>query len=332
MIDRPHPDRPASQGIESLLTALKASADPTRLRLMALCAAEALSVSELVDILGQSQPRVSRHLKLLAEAGILKRKRDGASVFYRLDRASPAADALCALLPGADPELAQDKTRLYELRQRRAQKTSAYFAANAQRWDKLRSLHVDDSVIERALLESLLPHQPRRLADIGTGTGRMLELFGPHVEEAVGVGDSREMLDVARAKLAAKGLGRIDLRHADLLHLPLASGWGDLVIIHQVLHFVTHPGPALAEAARVLAPGGRLAVVDFAPHELEILRSEHQHRTLGFSAEEIEEAMGEAGLIPYDTRTLPGRPLAVTIWLAAKPLPNEKTLAKRTDP
>lgn len=319
MIERPqHPPTP-QQGLDPVLAALKAAAEPTRLRLMALCGAEALSVGELVDILGQSQPRVSRHLKLLAEAGLLKRKRDGASVFYRLDRALPLAGALSALLPEADAELAEDRRRLAELRQKRAQRTSAYFAANAQRWDRLRSLHVDDSVVERALQEALLPHRPRRMADIGTGTGRMLELFAPHVREAVGIGDSREMMDVARLKLEAKGIDNAELKQADLLHLPIPSGWGDLAIIHQVLHFVTHPALALQEAARILAPGGRLAVVDFAPHDLEILRTEHQHRTLGFAREEMEEALSDAGLIPYDASTLPGKPLAVTIWLAAKP-------------
>ena len=188
----------------------------------------------------------------------------------------------------------------------------------------MRSLHVDDAVIERALLDALLPHHPKRLADIGTGTGRMLELFAPHVAEAVGIDGSREMLDVARVKLEARHQRNVDLRHADLHHLPLPGNSCDLAIIHQVLHFAAHPAQLLAEAGRILAPGGRLAIVDFAPHELEILRAEHQHRRLGFSEAEIEEACREAGLIAYDTRTLPGRPLAVTIWLAAKPQPTDK--------
>ncbi|MBF0166341.1 MAG: metalloregulator ArsR/SmtB family transcription factor [Alphaproteobacteria bacterium] len=306
-------------GFEPLLVGLKAAADPTRLRLLALCGAEPLSVSELVDILGQSQPRVSRHLKLLAGAGLLERKRDGAQVFYRRSPHSRLADTLAALLPLADDELARDGQRLNELRQRRTERASAYFAANAGHWDALRSLHVDDAVIERALLDSLLPHHPRKFADIGTGTGRMLELFGPHVETAVGIDASREMLDVARMKLAARNLRHIELYHADMTHLPLESGAWDQVLIHQVLHFQAHPAQALAEASRILAPGGRLAVVDFAPHDLEVLRTEHQHLRLGFSRAEIEEALRDAGLIPYDTRLLPGRPLAVTIWLAAKP-------------
>ncbi len=310
---------PPSPGLDALLGALKAAADPTRLRLLALCGAEPLSVGELVEILGQSQPRVSRHLKLLAAAGLLERRRDGASVFYRRPAQKRLADHLAGLLPLEDPELVRDGDRLTELRKRRAERASAYFADNADRWDALRSLHVDDGVVERALLDSLLPHRPRHLADIGTGTGRMLELFGPHVESAIGIDSSREMLDVARVKLASKHMAHVELHHADMAHLPLGNAAFDLVLFHQVLHFADHPARALAEAGRILAPGGRLAVVDFAPHVLEILRTEHQHLRLGFSQPEIEEALREAGLIPYDTRTLPGRPLAVTIWLAAKP-------------
>lgn len=323
MIDgQPNPGvNPA--GLGTLLAALKAVAEPTRLRLLALCESEALSVSELVDILGQSQPRVSRHLKLLADSGLLTRRRDGASVFYRRSPQSWLAERMSALLPLAEPELVHDRDRLQELREKRARKARAYFDGNAQRWDALRSLHIDEGVIETALLEALLPHHPHSMADIGTGTGRMLELFAPYLQEAVGIDGSREMLDVARLKLEAKGLKHVELRHADLAHLPIQPGRFDLVIIHQVLHFADHPAQVLSEAGRILAPGGRLAVVDFAPHELEYLRSQHQHRWLGFSQTEIDEALSDAGLIPYDSRTLPGRPLAVTIWLAAKPKPAE---------
>jgi ArsR family transcriptional regulator len=320
IIGQPNPEAsPAS--LNALLAALKAVAEPTRLRLLALCEAEALSVSELVEILGQSQPRISRHLKLLAESGLLTRRRDGASVFYRRATQSWLAERMSALLPLAEPELAHDRDRLRELREKRTQKARAYFDGNAKRWDELRSLHVDEAVIEAALQEALLPHHPRSMADIGTGTGRLLELFAPHVQEAVGIDGSREMLDVARLKLEAKGLRQVELRHADLAHLPIQAGRFDLAIIHQVLHFADHPVQVLSEAGRILAPGGRLAVVDFAPHELEYLRGQHQHRWLGFSQTEIDEALNAAGLIPYDSRTLPGRPLAVTIWLAAKPKP-----------
>lgn len=319
------PTNPGSNpaSLDSLLVGLKAVAEPTRLRLLALCEAEALSVGELVEILGQSQPRVSRHLKLLADSGLLTRRRDGASVFYRRAPQSWLAERMSSLLPMAGPELVQDRDRLNELREKRARKARAYFDGNAKRWDELRSLHVDGAVIEAALLESLLPHHPRSMADIGTGTGRMLELFAPHVQEAVGIDGSREMLDVARLKLEARNLKHVELRHADLAHLPFQPGRFDLAIIHQVLHFADQPARVLAEAGRVLAPGGRLAVVDFAPHELEYLRSQHQHRWLGFSQAEIDDALNAAGLIPYDNRTLPGRPLAVTIWLAAKPKPLE---------
>jgi ArsR family transcriptional regulator len=319
MIERQQTAGVESAPLHTLLAALKATAEPTRLRLLALCEAEALSVGELVDILGQSQPRISRHLKLLAEAGLLTRKRDGAQVFYRRAAQNGLAARMAALLPPEAPELALDRQRLNALRQKRSVKANAYFAANARQWDALRSLHVDDEVIERTLLDALLPHQPRRMLDIGTGTGRMLELFAPHVEAAVGVDGSREMLDVARLKLESKGLRHIELSHADLTRLPMESKGFDLAVIHQVLHFAPHPQLLLAEAARILKPGGRLAVVDFAPHDLEMLRSEHQHRRLGFSAHEMDELLREAGLIPYDSRTLQGRPLAVTIWLAAKP-------------
>ena len=307
--------------LDHLLNALRAVAEPTRLRLLALGTQGELSVSELTRILGQSQPRVSRHLKLMVDAGLMERFREGSWVFYRLATAGPArelARRIEDMLPRDDAQIALDRQRLEDIRAAHAEQAMAYFRDNAARWDEIRSLHVDDAEVESLLVERLRPAVAARMLDVGTGTGRMLELFGPYLEEGVGVDGSRDMLKVARANLDRADLGHCRVRQGSILHLPVESGSFDLVTIHQVLHYVEDPTSALREAARTLAPGGRLAVVDFAPHELETLRTDHNHRRLGFADREVEDWMAGAGLVPQDTVHLPGEPLTVVIWLAAR--------------
>ncbi|HVM78184.1 MAG TPA: metalloregulator ArsR/SmtB family transcription factor [Stellaceae bacterium] len=309
--------------MDAVLAGLRAAAEPTRLRLLLLCAQGELSVSELVAILGQSQPRVSRHLKLLCDAGLLDRFRDGAFVFYRPARRGSGAELarlLLGTIPEDDPIAALDRERLAGLKRARAERASAYFRANAERWGRIRSLYVAEREVEAALTALLPAEGIADFLDVGTGTGRMLELFGPRVEHAVGVDLSREMLAVARANLERAGLGNCSLRQGDMYQLPLASESFDATVFHQVLHYAEDPARAIREAGRVLRPGGRLVIVDFAPHEVESLRTEHAHRRLGFADEEVVQWLEEAGFDPGTIAHLPGEPLTVTLWSARRRL------------
>ena len=307
--------------MDQLLTALRAAAEPTRLRLVVLCARGELTVSELTQILGQSQPRVSRHLKLLCEAGLLDRFREGSWAFYRLSQAGPAgalARQLVAACDEADPILTLDLQRLRAIKSRRADLASAYFRENAARWHRIRSLYVDEREVEAALVDIIAQADPRDLLDIGTGTGRMLEVLAPRVERALGIDQSREMLAVARVNLERAGLDHGQVRRGDMYRLALPDASFDAVVVHQVLHYADDPAAAIAEAARVVRPRGILVLVDFAPHAVEFLRDEHAHRRLGFADDEIAEWCRAAGLDPALPRRLPGDPLTVVIWTAQR--------------
>ncbi|MCB2102734.1 MAG: metalloregulator ArsR/SmtB family transcription factor [Rhodobacterales bacterium] len=314
--------------MEILLSALRAVAEPTRLRLLALCAESDLTVSELMQILGQSQPRVSRHLKLLTEAGLLERFREGSWVFHRTARAGAEGDGagpahlgrrLLDLIPADDPQVRLDRTRLDEVRAQRRAAAADYFSRNAREWNDLRSLHVDESLVERTMGELLPDGAFESLLDIGTGTGRLLELFGPRAAWAEGLDLSRDMLAVARDTLERAGLRHCSVRQGDMFQLPFAGDSFDAVTVHQVLHYVDQPDRAVAEAARVLKPGGRLVVADLAPHDLEVLRTDHAHRRLGFADTEIAAWCAAARLASPHLRPLPGDPLTVTVWMAEKP-------------
>ena len=309
--------------MEAVLAGLRAMAESTRLRLMLLCSEAELTVSDLVAILGQSQPRVSRHLRLLCEAGLLDRFREGAFAFYRLARRGSGAElarALLRLLPADDPVAALDHERLEALKRERAAAAADFFRASAPQWDKIRSLYVAEREVEAALVALLPAEGIGDFLDVGTGTGRMLELFGPRVEHAVGVDLSREMLAVARVNLERAGLRNCSLRQGDMYQLPLPSESFEAAVFHQVLHYAEDPRRALNEAARVLKPGGRLAIVDFAPHEVEALRAEQAHRRLGFADEDVVQWCAEAGFDPGPIAHLPGNPLTVTLWSARRRL------------
>ena len=306
-----------------MVEVLRAAGEPTRLRVLALLAHDELAVAELGRILQQSQPRVSRHLRLLTDAGLVERFPDGAWVFYRLSAAEPARALAASLLERLDPadvELAADAARLEAVRAERADEAADYFARNAPRWDEVRSLHVDEAEVEAAILRAAGPGPFRRLVDLGTGAGRMLTLLGPRAMGAVGLDLSQQMLNVARSEASAAGLARCELRHGDIFATGLPTGCADLVVVHRVLHYLNDPAGAVAEAARLVAADGRLLIVDFAPHALEQLRDQHQHRRLGFSAEEMARWLAAAGLAAEPQVTLPpadAAGLTVAIWSAA---------------
>jgi ArsR family transcriptional regulator len=310
----------ASQAVD----VLRAAGEPTRLRILALLAREELAVLELCRVLDQSQPRVSRHLKLLAEAGLVERFPDGAWVFYRLAGAGQAGEligeALTRLDP-ADPVLVRDAERLTAVRAERADAASEYFARNAARWDEIRSLYVAEDAVEAAILKAAGAGPFKRLVDLGSGTGRMLTLLGPHAEQALGLDLSQQMLNIARNHVTEAGLERCELRHGDIFGTRLPDESADLVVVHQVLHYLADPAAAVQEAARLVAEGGKLIVVDFAPHKLEFLREQHQHRRLGFSDAEMKRWLAGAGLTDVRADALPplkAGGLTVKIWTAER--------------
>jgi ubiquinone/menaquinone biosynthesis C-methylase UbiE len=295
--------------------------DPTRLRIIALLRAMELSVGELAQVLGQSQPRVSRHVRILIDAGLAERRKEGSWVFLSLADAARVEPLFALLdrwagLDGEDPWMLADAARLAAVRADRAAAAELYFASHAKDWDELRSLHIAESEVEAAIARALdAKDRPvGRLVDIGTGTGRMISLFGPDASHALGVDRSPEMLRLARVKLAEAGLASAELRQGDMYALPLTSASADTVILHQVLHYAQQPAAAVAEAARLLAPGGRLLIVDFAPHDREELRSRDAHARLGFADDVMLKYVESAGLDAQVVEHLQGGELTVTIW------------------
>lgn len=309
--------------METLLNGLRAAGEPTRLRLLALLARNELTVSELTRILGQSQPRVSRHLKLLSEANLVERIQEGSWAFYRVADRGPATGllaSLVALLPTDDPDLARDAQRLEAVRRDRAEAAATYFNDIAARWDRMRDLYVAETDVEQAMLTAVGDEPIDTLLDLGTGTGRILEVFADRIEHGVGVDASREMLAVARANLAKPGLRHCRVRHGNIYNLSVPPGSAQVVTIHHVLHFLDDPAAAIRSAAEALRPRGRLLIADFAPHSLEILRSEYAHRRLGFDDAEVVSWCRAAGLEDVQVQHLAAtgasdaETLTVSLW------------------
>ncbi|SDC08755.1 transcriptional regulator, ArsR family [Sphingomonas sp. YR710] len=304
------------------LAIFRALADPTRLRIFHLLRAMELAIGELAQVLGQSQPRVSRHVKILSDAGLAERRKEGSWVFLGLG--DPACvTPLFGTIDAWDGEQGNawtvaDRARLAAVRADRAAAAARYFAEHAEEWDAIRSLHVPESAVEARIGEMLADAAIGRLVDIGTGTGRMIELFGGQAESVVGVDRSPEMLRLARAKFTEAGLIGVDLRQGDMYALPLADGAADVVIIHQVLHFAQQPAAAIAEAGRLLAAGGRLLVIDFASHDREDLRTRDAHVRLGFGDDQIEAWFRAAGLALSRVEELVGEALTVKLWMGSR--------------
>jgi len=314
--------------VQASVAVLKAVAEPTRLRLLVLLAAGDLNVKDLTRILGQSQPRISRHLKLLAEAGLVERSPEGSWVFFRLAQDGEAAELarqIILTIEASDPVLTRDRRRAEALRQEHEAAAQAYFAEHAGEWDRIRALHLSEDKVEAAASAMLGAGPFESLVDLGTGTGRMLQVFAGRIRRGLGLDRSPAMLAYARAKLEAAGLSHCQVRQGDIYDLAIPDQSADAVIMHQVLHFLSDPQRALREAARVLAPGGRILIVDFAPHALEFLRDQFAHERLGFAQQQVSQWLADCGLKLEDTRLLspeegePQAKLTVSIWLAQRP-------------
>lgn len=327
--------------LDEIVGLLKASGEPTRLRLLALLAEGDLSVKDLTAILHQSQPRISRHLKLLYESGLVERLPEGAWVYYCLTRDKAKGDLISAALRHLDQQdamILRDRDRLRQIKEANAQQATDYFKQNADRWDELRAMHVPESAVEHAILEALGDQEISQLLDLGTGTGSILSLLADRCRDGLGLDSNRSMLAIARSRLDGPNHGHLHVQQGDLLDLATLDRKFDLITIHQVLHYLDDPSAALQEAGRVLLPGGRILVVDFAPHDHEFLRKDHAHRRLGFSQDAMRRWMQEAGFsvtlardLGYEGHdpALAGEALTVSIWLAEKT--DGLVVAKETD-
>ena len=318
---------PATLQSEAIVAALKAAAEPTRLRILLLLAGSELSVKDLTRILGQSQPRISRHLKLLHEAGLIERSREGSWVYFTLGSGTPTAAlarSLVAQVDASDGSVARDHARAETLKLEREAAAQSYFAEHAAEWDQIRSLYVAEAEVEGAMIQAVAGRTYDLLVDLGTGTGRMLELFAPHYRRGLGIDVNHAMLAYARAKLGRGTDARATVRQGDLYDLALGDGVAGAVVMHQVLHFLSDPARAIREAARILQPGGDLLIVDFAPHDLEFLRERFAHDRLGFARQAIEGWVRDAGLDLLGGEELPpprtqrGDKLTVSLWLARR--------------
>lgn len=312
-----------------LVSALKSAAEPTRLRILMLLSQGELSVKDLTVILGQSQPRISRHLKLLAEAGLTERFRDGSWAYFHVSDRTDGGRLARSLIAAVDPNdqaIGRDRVRAENLKLERAAAAQEYFRQHAQEWDRIRALYVAEGDVESAMLDAMGPGPFGLLLDLGTGTGRILELFAGRYARGLGLDVNQSMLAYARNKLTAAGLESAQVRHGDLYALALQDHSADAVVMHQVLHYLTEPAHALREAARVLAPGGRLLIADFAPHDVESLRDQHAHTRLGLANSQVEQWASDAGLNIVLHRELQpavgnrAQKLTVSLWIAEQPL------------
>jgi len=315
--------------LDQTVNLLRASGEPTRLRLLVLLAQGDLTVSDMTEILGQSQPRISRHLKLLSEAGLLERYQEGAWAYFRLVDQGTGSGIIHTLIDQVnldDQQLQRDRERLENVRSRRAVQAAEYFSSNADEWDAIRSLHVDEGLVEETMLKMVGKEKISSMLDLGTGTGRILELFSGIYEKGTGIDASRDMLAIARSRLDDAALSRVQTRLGDLYILPTQASSVDLVTIHQVLHFLDEPAVAIKEAAKALVEDGRMLIVDFAPHELDFLRDEHAHVRLGFANDQMKEWLEAANLNLKDVKSLEPKStqkgqlpkLTVSLWLAEK--------------
>lgn len=311
--------------MDELLQALRAAGEATRLRILAILARSELTVGELCRVLGQTQPRVSRHLRLLCEAGLLERHAQGTSAFYRPARDGRGRELFDAVLPLVDEQdngVQADLRRLATIRAERAEVAAAYFEAVASDWDRMRTRHVGDDEVEAAMLASVEDLAIGQLVDVGTGTGRVLEIFADRIDRGLGLDLSNQMLDLARSRLDELGLRHCSVRQGNAYDLGVDAGSTDVAVLHHVLHFLDDPATSIHEVARTLRPGGRLLIVDFASHSEESMRSDYAHHWLGFADHEVDAWCTDAGLIDVSAEHLTladaDDGLTVTLWVATQ--------------
>ncbi len=283
---------------DALQKVFKTLSDPTRVRILALVEREELAVQELMEVLGMAQSRVSRHLAILREAGLLADRRDGTYVFYRF---APPAEGpwrdtweLVRRTRRDDPTAERDAAALTRVMDARAARTRRFFDSVGPEWDALRKIFNDDALRARAVARLVDPEL--RVADIGTGTGVLALELGRLGLRVVAIDNSTRMLDAARAKLEREDVSGVELRLGEASALPLADGEVDAALAHMVLHYLPSPGEAIREMARAVAPGGTVVVVDFVRHTHEWMRQELGVSWLGFAGEEVEGWFGEADL------------------------------------
>lgn len=321
--------------MSDLLDIFRALADPTRLRIVALLRRMELAIGELAVVLDQSQPRVSRHVRILAEAGLVERHKEGSWVFLRLTN----IDWTQALLGIADTltlserekrVVAHDAKRLADVQAERTAAAERYFADHAGEWDAIRSLHVAEGDVEAAMLQLMHNRRLGHVLDIGTGTGRMAEIFGKAARRITALDRSPEMLRLTRAKLSARDVP-VSLMQGDFYALPLEAASVDTVILHQVLHFAQTPERVIAEASRVLRGSGHLLIADFASHDREELRSKQAHARLGFSDAQVRGWFASNGLLTEAVQTLEGGELTVKLWLGRRRTDDDQGQATARD-
>ncbi|MEM7618952.1 MAG: metalloregulator ArsR/SmtB family transcription factor [Pseudomonadota bacterium] len=317
-----------SLSTEAYLNILRAAGEATRLRLLVLFQGGELNVKDLTQILGQSQPRISRHLKILLDAELIERFQEGSWVYFRLvenNKTGGTIRKLLAEIDFDDPILVRDQMKAKAVKTARAEAAQSYFRNHAADWDKIRSLHVSEAAVEKAMMEMLGSGPFDVFVDLGTGTGRVLELFAKNIDRGIGVDINHDMLSYARSNLEKEGLNHCQVRFGDLFHLSFNNNTADVVVLHQVLHFLSDPSGALLEACRILKPGGKLLIVDFAAHDLEFLREQYAHQRLGFDQGHVKKLIQTYGLsLTKQINLTPNlnqqtHQLTVALWLASKP-------------
>jgi ubiquinone/menaquinone biosynthesis C-methylase UbiE len=290
---------------DALQRIFKTLADPTRVRILALLQREELAVQELMEALGMAQSRVSRHLAILREAGLVHDRRDGTFVFYRfapaMEGAWRDAWALVETSLASDSTHERDAAALSRVLAERAARTQRFFESVGPEWDALRKIFHDDLLRARAIAKLVPPEFV--VADIGTGTGVLALELARLGLRVVAIDSSPRMLDAAREKAEREGLARIDLRLGDAGALPLADGEVDAALAHMVVQYLASPAEALREMARAIRPGGAVVVVDFLHHEHEWMRQELGVTWLGFTAEEVAGWFQEARLVDFHIET-----------------------------
>jgi ubiquinone/menaquinone biosynthesis C-methylase UbiE len=294
----------------SIIKTLKVVADPNRLRILLLLKGEELSVAELQEILAMGQSTISTHLSQLKQAELVEDRRTGKSNFYRLATANDSRpdSMLLRLLSQAEteiPEAAQDQAAMRRVLRKRKDKMRAFFDSVAGRLGKDYVPGKSWKSLAEALLR-LLP--PLVVADLGAGEGASALLLAQRAKKVIAVDSSARMIEVGREQALRHGVKNIDYRLGDMEEIPIGDGEVDLVFFSQSLHHALHPELALAEAARILVPGGRIVILDLVRHRFEQARELYADEWLGFSESDLESMLQSAGFINVEATVVDKEP------------------------